>query len=606
MKTLLIIFIVLIVSLVQCSVYEIEETPNESGLIIEKGPFVKLIRGHWKIVHFIDVSELENLVEKLFTGINVLTEKCYQRSQTQTFIPHLDLLSIKLNKIINITKSINSILDNRPKRSAPLSIISAISRSLFGTLNEEDLNEINYLITENTNKINSLSKVISDQTIIMKKNFEDIHSTLHKMQQIYNDTTEKIIRLQNITLSNQLMITNLNESISIMNSVALASSFINNLKDDFDIIFQATLFAKEGTLHPSLLTKEKLFEIAKSSFTNKQDEKYPLKDMNSFDNFKKLIKLNMYVEKGKLLYVILIPFTNNQNYSIYSVSPQIVNLTLGFGYIKPFSKFYIVHDKYQIYIPLTKDEYDKCKFMENNRICFNTYIYKKLNSDSPCELQLIFNKEIKNIEKCDIRITKENKSHWTKSLDLNKIYYTVPTEETIKITCNKVETMATIKNSGILKLSEKCQIESKDYQYKTPRTRTFISSSTILPSINLDIVKKLLNITHFHDNKINIEGEQFLFIDNMDKDFGVSSTKLNDIIKRTEEISTHVPLHKHVAISIGVPSISIISIILLTSIFTYNKLKSRNNRDKEIKINLRSIKSMYTEDDLTNIKSNQF
>ena len=52
----------------------------------------------------------------------------------------------------------------------------------------------------------------------MKQNFKDIHSTLTKMQEVYNDTTQKIIRLQNITLRNTLKINELNEFISIMNS----------------------------------------------------------------------------------------------------------------------------------------------------------------------------------------------------------------------------------------------------------------------------------------------------------------------------------------------------------------------------------------------------
>ena len=120
-----------------------------------------------------------------------------------------------------------------------------------------------------------------------------------------------------MTLTNAININKLNESISIMNSINIATSFIYDLKNDVDTILQAALSVKEGTLHPSLLTKEKVFEIASNTFINKiNNEKYPLDEMDSFDDFKKLIDLSMYLEKGKLLYVILVPFTNNQNYSI--------------------------------------------------------------------------------------------------------------------------------------------------------------------------------------------------------------------------------------------------------------------------------------------------
>ena len=58
-------------------------------------------------------------------------------------------------------------------------------------------------------------------------------------------TDRKKIILQNLTLTNTTNINKLNESISIMNSINIGTVFINSLKDDFDIILQATLSAKK-------------------------------------------------------------------------------------------------------------------------------------------------------------------------------------------------------------------------------------------------------------------------------------------------------------------------------------------------------------------------
>ena len=78
--------------------------------------------------------------------------------------------------------------------------------------------------------------------------------------------------------------------------------------------------------------------------------------------------------------------------------------------MKPFFEYYIINNNYKINITLSNDEFDKCKPMENSYICFNTYIYNVFKQTSPCELKLIFNKEIRNIETRDMRITTQVES----------------------------------------------------------------------------------------------------------------------------------------------------------------------------------------------------
>ena len=58
---------------IHCSFYEIQELNDDSGLIIEKRPEVKIIRGHWKLVHYVDLSELEIVKQRLYLGVLELT-----------------------------------------------------------------------------------------------------------------------------------------------------------------------------------------------------------------------------------------------------------------------------------------------------------------------------------------------------------------------------------------------------------------------------------------------------------------------------------------------------------------------------------------------------
>ena len=72
----------------------------------------------------------------------------------------------------------------------------------------------------------------------------------------------------------------------------------------------------------------------------------------------------------------------------------------------------------------------------------------------------------------------------------------------------------------------------------------------------------------------------------IDKEFGVSSMKLNDIIKRAEAIGSPIFGHFNSGYTIGIPT-SIVMIIIITTLY-FLKIKNRNNYNKNIKIHFRN------------------
>ena len=566
------ILILSFITHIYCNVYEIEQLENDSGLIIEEGPSVKLVRGHWKIVHYVDISELEKLKQNLYLGILELTEKCASQPHTLMFLTHLDTLSRKLEKLGNVTNGITSLLTKRSKRDAPFSFIGTVNKALFGTLDENDLADINTILNDHTINLDNLKELFQNETIIVKQSFKDIHTTIKKMQEVYNDTTLKIMKIQNFTLSNLIKIEELNESLAIINSINLANNFIDSLKDDYNTLLNAILFAKNGNLHPNIISMEKIYTIAQKIISNRTNEKFPVTEMENYDNFVKSIDLKIQIENGKLLYVILVPFTNNQNYSLYHVLPHVVNLTFGFGYTKPVSNLYIINTKLQQFISITEQQFTKCRLITKTYVCYENYLINKLRQHSPCEIKLIFNIPIKDIKTCDVRITKENKNHWTQSLDVYKIFFSLPEEENIKIFCKNEKTSVRLKGFGTITLTESCLIESNDFKYTTPKTRTFISSATISPSLNLNIVEIILNILKFSP-KTNSTAEKvdFLFMDTIDHELGITSTKLDDILKKAEQLKIRAP--KYFEYYLGVPALTILSIIVF--LLTMFKLRRK-------------------------------
>ena len=166
-----------------------------------------------------------------------------------------------------------------------------------------------------------------------------MHDSIIKMKEIHNGTAIKIQKLQNVTLDIIEKIKHLNESISILNSVTLAKTFISSLADDYDTILNAFLFAKKRLLHPRLITLLQLYNLENKTFLNTTSEKYLFDKINSFNDFTKLIPLGIFFKDYELLYVINIPFINTVKYNFYHLLHTFVNLTQSYGYTKPASTY---------------------------------------------------------------------------------------------------------------------------------------------------------------------------------------------------------------------------------------------------------------------------
>lgn len=518
--------------------YEIEPLANKAGMIIEKGSTVKNVIGHWSISQYTDISELNQITMKLTDNFHELKAKIESRPTTNIFADELSILSTELEGLHNITQDIYNVLDvKRKKRASPFQFIGDLAKILFGTATEDDLSEIMKIVNENSNSLNEMAKIVRDQALIFKEEFKKVDVALLKINDNYKSTMQRVEKIQNITSKTQQELKELSDTVAVMNSLSIAKSFMNSLHKDYEMILNAILFAKQGIIHPRMLTLKKIFTIVNNTFKNKDNERYPLDSMNSFEDFTKLIDLSIYMYEGKLLYIILVPFTDRNTYTLYNVQPEFTNLSIGFGYVKPATKLYVINNNNKTYIPFSDFMLNKCRFASSTYICYDHYILSKIQKNSPCELKLIMGINIKSIESCDVRIVTQFSSHWSQSLNAYQIYFSVPEKEKIKIKCNNIITSEEIEKAGLIKLEENCQIESKDFKYKTPKTRTFVITEAISSSINLQILKNLLNIAQYNIG-INNTVDDYQFLSSPDIELGIESTKIDSIIKRAEELTS--------------------------------------------------------------------
>lgn len=316
--------------------YEIEQLPNSAGLIIEKGADVRLVSGHYKLIFFVSIAEMENVKNGIEYRLKALQEKCDSAPHTRIFSNQITPLWDELKSINETQKDTYRLL--RPKiykRTAPFAFLSDLHKSLYGTLNEDDREEIEDRINENTEKIRNVSEIVKDQTVIIQDQFKNINETASKMIKLHSETVQHINIIQNMTMDNTRQILELKEAIKIITAIGTTKSYLDNIRSDYEALFDAVLHAKSGKIHPRVMTIQRIADTATKYFFQKKTERYPIDDLTSYDDFLRLSTLNIYLNNGKLLYYILIPFTNNNMYSLYNVIPEFANLTVGCGYTRP-------------------------------------------------------------------------------------------------------------------------------------------------------------------------------------------------------------------------------------------------------------------------------
>lgn len=184
-------------------------------------------------------------------------------------------------------------------------------------------------------------------------------------------------------------------------------------------------------------------------------------------------------------------------------------------------------------MPLTQEDIRRCIFVEEIYVYDSQYLLTKITEDSPCEVKLIANRTITDINSCDIRIVTTHPNHWSKSLDAYKLYFCVLNPEKIKIECDQQKIEVSITGSGMIKLEENCRIQAKEFSYLTPKTRTFVLAEVIATTVDLKPLTNLLNVINFNEN---MTIEELEAMQTPDIELKLESTKLEEIIKRAEYI----------------------------------------------------------------------
>lgn len=508
------------------------------------------------IKQFIDISD------KLQRYCDLLDKSC---NTTGTECIVQDTINISKNRLLTIKEYQTQIEDligyqetdglhenlaelthTRVKRGW-FNFIGGIHKTLYGTLTEADGDYINTQIDRLFNDTNHVATLLANQTHIMQ-------TMLGTQQKEINNIENHIIELDNEIVSFTFTISTINKyltrntmTITLLHHLNKLDKMLNEYELDLNSIIDAILFAKQGIIHPRLLSPKQLINSLQHIQTLEPLLQFPIPLRNKYaEELIRLSELDIIYNEPNIIYALSIPLLDDDTFDLYHLLPipvkQNFDRTNTFACIVPNNDYIAVSTDRRSYFHLSKTDFTDCKFSQNSFICKQTQPIYHDNNHKSCEMQLFLGNTPNQLNTCDIKINSFDGSYWSKLRAPNSWIYSLPNPETIHILCpNTPTTRVTLSNSGILKLKSRCSGHSEIVTLSTSNTMTSTETHSYVPEFTLNLTKiyqdlnknhtlNLSTIPIFHQYKTTVLDAD---------DIKSNSLALEDIIKQAKEISTH-------------------------------------------------------------------
>ena len=376
---------------------------------------------------------------------------------------HNDLLDA-MREVEPLTPSDAAIAKTIKKRQAAFGFIGSISRTLFGTLTEDDSKYYDQQINQLFKGQVDLAKLPKEETHIVQHKLALVSKEVNDLKGQINDS---ITTFHGIIADLKDLDSKWNRfdwEIQISEVTANIESLINLYQTTFSTLLSAVQAARIGHLHPSLLPTEQLQRIMRQVADLHLDHEFPIPIEHArADKLGNLATVRLAYKNNKFLAEINIPMLNNSPSELYKIHSVPVPQRKGdkpiAAYIQPQADYiYLSHGK-RAYSLITRKDLDDCKNSGPHYVCpYNQPLYEA-GGEMACEYLLLTQPSEENLHKCNIKITPYKKPFWKKLIATDGWLYSTAETTPLQILCpRELGQSIHTDGTGIIYLKPRCSI----------------------------------------------------------------------------------------------------------------------------------------------------
>lgn len=571
--------------------YTLETLQDNPGIYFERMKDVHFTAGTWKILVTINIENL-HFDHRYFLGvIEKIKSTCrYDKTpgQCDSVFKTFEHIHSRINNLQREYLGLRNGLSELDiakeksfsKRGAPLSLVGAIAKALFGTLDEADglriQNEVNQML--HTEK--RITQLTREAVHLINKKLTKNDEEMQAMRELFtnglkklNDTWETIDRLT--------------EGYEVLWYSSRVELLINNmlldlgeLREEFDILRQMINSAKLGQLHPELIGIDLMDQVILDIQQRYPSLKFPISAAEARGgDLAKISKTTIGFEKNLVVIRIVVPLIERiatELWRIHELPIKQEDPGVAASITTEKQNIAVSSDQSR-YTFLENEEVEDCQEVGRQIICRHEDAWFSEKSSQDCEFLLLTRPTVENLrQQCPLTIRENFESYWVYLKASNSWLFSTTDQARVTISCleGQRDTLY-IKGVGMLTLRSSCMAAEGIWHLRTSPDLGGSRAPPYRPGLNLVLTKfsdKLID----HGLKIRQQSNQ------VSKDIIIKNSRLDEIETAYDRLMTSLEekenVHMMTTSNLLVTILCIIILIILgvtIGIFyykNYNKL----------------------------------
>ncbi|XP_050493821.1 uncharacterized protein LOC126875140 [Bombus huntii] len=249
----------------------------------------------------IDVGDITNHIDTLGKHIKETQKHCTTSCRVKS-----EILSLtnKFNNVKTLGTHLRLLTHSKVKRGL-INAIGSISKTLFGTLDSDDLQLIDQNIDKLFSEGNELKTIVTNQTALIRK--------------ILNTDSLKQLEKVNADIRNEINQVNKQELLVV--KIISIESALSDLHFQLNEMFNLILLGKQGIISPQIINHHTFLEQYAKALGKHTMNKEFLPEEGNFQNILDISTLTLFVQSEKIFFKISIPTITDSDWDIEQVYP---------------------------------------------------------------------------------------------------------------------------------------------------------------------------------------------------------------------------------------------------------------------------------------------
>ena len=490
---------------------------GHNNIYIEKLHSASVYHSSWILLFALDTSNIHTRLEQI---TNMLEETRTICNMACDHIHEIAALSQQLQRALQDENQLVALIhleDNqrRRQRRGAFDFIGHVSKSLFGTLDSDDLEMINKNLDKIFANENNLANAIRNQSTILRGiGTKELQTELMKM---YITSANQLRKMQTIVNTDR-------KRIHLNSQLIMLSALLDELVRDIGTLKTAIAMGHKGIVHPDVLSPKDVIH-SMQVMEEETRTRYPLVLNESIYNLLiQISKVTIGSLKKQLIYKIDVPVLEKDDWAIKRIHP-IPQKTGDF-----FTSITVTHDLVMMhrdkYILLDKDYLLRhCIHAHSRYYCRQTHPATLSYQIHDCESEILKITPSQDISKsCNARSFRIKELLY-KQLTTPDLYLVVPEKPIVLQTlCRNYSTLE-LTNPAILSSSEDCTLIGDATLMKIGGSNVTYTVETRYKPVNINYtISERKSIYHqLHDLP-------FQYAEEAVQAYGTTLDKLDDVL----------------------------------------------------------------------------